>query len=187
MQYKKEEVRNKILSAATDEFEAEGYEKSSIGKIAAKSGVPTGNIYRYFKNKAALFDGVAGRAYRELPELIRMEYERDQQYDRNARDTARLFAEGIEKIFETYKKQLIILADKSAGSQFEDFYPRLCDYLAELMEAGIYGGSTPSLMAKIISKGFLDGLFEILRNSKNITEGVEQLLLFYFYKIEEII
>ena len=186
MQYKKEEVRNRILSAATDEFEREGYTGSSIKQIAFSAKVPTGNLYRYFASKAALFDGVVGETYRTLPSLIQSEFDKDKSLDRNVRHTAKVFAEGIENIFAKFRRQMLILADKSAGSQFEDFYSSLCSLLTHMVHDELFRLSPDDfLFAKIISKSFLDGLFALLRESNDIKDGVEKLLLFYFYKIEE--
>ncbi len=55
VQYKKNTVKQRILSAALNEFALKGYKKSTISGIADKAEIATGNIYRYFKSKSDLF------------------------------------------------------------------------------------------------------------------------------------
>jgi len=58
MQILKDNIRNKILTAASTEFNDKGFENASMRKIAAKAGITPGNVYRYFKNKEGLLDAV---------------------------------------------------------------------------------------------------------------------------------
>jgi len=55
VQTKKDDVKNKILNAAKEEFLKFGFEKASLRKIAAEAGVTKGNLYTYFKSKDALY------------------------------------------------------------------------------------------------------------------------------------
>ncbi|MBR0461581.1 MAG: TetR/AcrR family transcriptional regulator [Erysipelotrichaceae bacterium] len=47
----KEEIRNKIVEAAKEEFLEKGYKDASLRSIAQKAGITVGNLYRYFRNK----------------------------------------------------------------------------------------------------------------------------------------
>lgn len=58
MQIKKEEIRQKILEAATDEFMKKGYENASMRVIASKAHTTLGNIYHYFSNKEVLLETI---------------------------------------------------------------------------------------------------------------------------------
>ncbi|CBV43968.1 TetR/AcrR family transcriptional regulator [Halomonas elongata] len=55
-------VRTRILAAAAEAFAREGFAAARLTDIAAEAGVSTGNLYRYYPNKAALFDAVVPRA-----------------------------------------------------------------------------------------------------------------------------
>ena len=44
----KEDIRNKIVVTARNEFIKNGFRKTSMRTISAKSGVALGNIYNYF-------------------------------------------------------------------------------------------------------------------------------------------
>ena len=54
MQTLKEDVREKIIDSAKNEFLEKGIERASMRDIAAGSGMTVGNLYRYFKNKEEL-------------------------------------------------------------------------------------------------------------------------------------
>lgn len=68
MQIKKDEVRLKILEAATDEFLKRGYENASMRMIAQKAHTTQGNIYHYFQNKEILLEEIL------LPTIENIEY-----------------------------------------------------------------------------------------------------------------
>lgn len=56
---RKANKKEKLLDAAAEAFWVNGYDSTSLADIAKNSGVPLGNIYYYFKTKAAIADGVA--------------------------------------------------------------------------------------------------------------------------------
>lgn len=52
------ETREHILSAARDEFSAQGFQGSSLRRICSAAGVTTGAIYFFFQGKDDLFETV---------------------------------------------------------------------------------------------------------------------------------
>ena len=54
----KDEVRARILEAALEVFAATGYRSATVGEIARRARVSTGNVYRYFPDKETLFYAV---------------------------------------------------------------------------------------------------------------------------------
>ncbi|MGY6502469.1 MAG: TetR/AcrR family transcriptional regulator [Acidimicrobiales bacterium] len=54
----KPEVRDRIVAAGLTVFSERGYRDAAMTDIAARAGVSTANIYRYYPNKSALFDAV---------------------------------------------------------------------------------------------------------------------------------
>lgn len=55
---RKAEVREKIVSATVQLLREGGYRAAGIDEIAARAGIASGSIYRYFDTKAALFSEV---------------------------------------------------------------------------------------------------------------------------------
>ena len=56
---RKSNKREKLLDAAAEAFWVNGYGSTSLADIATSSDVPLGNIYYYFKTKAAIAEGVS--------------------------------------------------------------------------------------------------------------------------------
>lgn len=56
---RRSDKRERLLDAAAEAFWVDGFAATSLADIAERSGVPVGNIYYYFKTKAAIAEGVA--------------------------------------------------------------------------------------------------------------------------------
>ena len=69
-QFLKEESRERIVDSARNEFLQHGYRNSSMRRIAFRSNMTVGNLYRYFKNKEELILAAVFPAYKELSELV---------------------------------------------------------------------------------------------------------------------
>ena len=70
MQTLKEDVREKIIDSAKNEFLEKGIERASMRDIAAGSGMTVGNLYRYFKNKEELNNIIVGKTLDEINKLV---------------------------------------------------------------------------------------------------------------------
>lgn len=57
-QYMKDEIRQRIIDTAREEFMEKGFEKASIRTITSKAKTSKSNIYNYFKDKNDLFNQV---------------------------------------------------------------------------------------------------------------------------------
>lgn len=57
-QFLKDEVKEKIKASAVEVFTDKGFQQASIKEIAANAHVSVGNVYRYYKNKDALYCAV---------------------------------------------------------------------------------------------------------------------------------
>ena len=51
MQTQKDEIKERIIAVARQEFIANGVKNTSMQRIASLSGIAVGNIYHYFKSK----------------------------------------------------------------------------------------------------------------------------------------
>lgn len=68
----KEDVRNKIVKSAKTELLNNGYEKASLRKIALKSGITVGNLYRYFENKETLVDSIISPTLKRINNIVKV-------------------------------------------------------------------------------------------------------------------
>ncbi len=73
-----EEKRQRILKVATNEFAANGFENTSIEKIAKKAGISVGSVYKYFERKEDMFITVVHIGLSKLEGLLTELYARDE-------------------------------------------------------------------------------------------------------------
>src|SRR5688572_2877337 len=66
-------TRDAILVAARKVFGRDGYIVARMSDVVAGSGLSTGAVYRYFKNKEDLFAAVIGDLHEELFRVSRSE------------------------------------------------------------------------------------------------------------------
>src|SRR3954471_16105681 len=70
------EVRDAIVAAAAQAFAQHGYEAATIPDIARRAGTATGNVYRYFSGKRALYQAVLpGPLVARMKSLLRRRVE----------------------------------------------------------------------------------------------------------------
>lgn len=127
MQFKKEDIRLRIVAVARDEFLVNGFRDTSLRVIAARSGVALGNIYNYFKNKDGLFSEVLRPAVEAVDDMLEKHndeekltteyfYSKEQQHDDLVRMTG---------LVEMHRESFRLLLFGSAGSSHENFRGRL--------------------------------------------------------------
>ena len=63
-------MRQRILATAKDLFVHQGYKKTTIRQIVEESGVLTGSIYYFFKNKEDIFQSLVLSLFRQCNYLI---------------------------------------------------------------------------------------------------------------------
>lgn len=128
-----QDVRSAVLSAARAVFAEAGYRGATMAMIAERAGVSTGNIYRYFAHKDALFDAV-------LPEEIVASFTQlvTQRVDAlaqapsltNLNQTATERAEELLQFWIKHRLAVVTLLDRAEGSKHEGF----AETFAELLE-----------------------------------------------------
>ena len=65
-----DEQQEKLLVTAVEEFGSKGPERAAVSEIARRSGISVGVIYKYYKNKEALFDACLTRSTDMLKAMI---------------------------------------------------------------------------------------------------------------------
>ncbi len=192
MQYLKDEVKNRIVSAALKEFGEKGFHEASMRQIAKNSGVALGNLYRYFESKDQLFNEVLDPAYREIT-LVMGELKSCE-----AKKTAEYLESIVEKVMEVlkeYKLQLMILVDKSSGTK----YAGTKEYFVLYVKKSIEEMLLPALEANrvqikddfifyVMASTFMEGLFIILKqydDENKIKNLIRQLIIIYFNDIDK--
>lgn len=124
VQTRKPETHARVLAAAEQAFAEAGYEGATVAGIAERAGVSTGNVYRYFENKDALFYEVLPDEFpatflrlvrRRVRALARAE-------DLTALDeAARREAEELLRFWIEHRLKVVILLDRAKGSRHQAF------------------------------------------------------------------
>lgn len=191
MQYLKDEVRNRIMTAALQEFKEKGYLDASMRKIASEAGVALGNVYRYFKNKEELFNELMEPVY--ILFMSELKKHMDNASAVYAIDALELVADQFIKILKEYSTQFLILVDKSQGTKFAHTREQLIEHIEE----GLKNCLGPQLHSKgiivqdeyifhVMGSTFVEGVFSILRKYEDETQIrylIRQLTVIYFYDI----
>lgn len=132
MQTLKPELRDRALRAAEEVFAERGYLGATMAEIAARAGVSTGNLYRYFESKDALFDEIVTDDVAET--LLRLVRQRVRSLVRSedlealgadARDDARALLD----FWVEHRAAVIVLLSRAEGSRFEAVRGRFVEAL----------------------------------------------------------
>ncbi|WP_237223268.1 TetR/AcrR family transcriptional regulator [Spirochaeta thermophila] len=167
MQYKKDDVRMRILRAAQEEFMEHGFSGASMRRIARLAGTSTSNLYTYFPSKEALFEALVGDLYASLLDLFRHHHEEGWHGPAWAEGEK---LEGFRSFFDFIVDQripLVLLCKKSEGSPFAGTLPRFVQAMAgnilhHLAEDGTLDRTLHEPLAWALSRAFWEGLLSLL-------------------------
>lgn len=124
MQFKKSDVKARLLVVAQEEFARAGFAGASMRRIAAEAGVGVANVYNYFSGKDEIFCQVVSPAVRQM-ELILDEHHGAERHE----DLMRLLdddyldrtVDQYVSLIQGYGHLLSILLFKAQGSSLENF------------------------------------------------------------------
>lgn len=140
-QYRKDEIEKAIRRAALRVLADKGYPGASIAEIAREAGVSTGNVYRYFEGKDALFDAVLpADLVKTMRRLLR---ERVLAARAPAPSTSpaapgaptgpshALASEAVVQFCVEHRLEVVVLLGRAAGSRHEGLAAELVRELAQ--------------------------------------------------------
>lgn len=180
MQYLKEQVRERILQSAREEFIAHGFSNASIRNIADGSGTSLGNIYRYFTDKEALYIAVIEGFVHNSAEFSKKEFDLS---DETLRKYPALFLSFIE----TNKEDLTILCNGPKEhfanylKQTTDIYTdKLCGYIA--LNCSSAANVLNKNFCRNVCMCFISGIVRLLfkEEAENLEKELEELVWFFF-------
>lgn len=158
----KEEIREKILKAALEEFYGRGYKSSAMRNIAEKAKIPTGLIYSYYKNKEALFDAVLRPVLYDWERVLTSGEENINKHrDTEIYGLSKAEIECLLNLFE-HRKEFIILIDKSDGTIYEHEKERFVQDIEDHLVKHRNDDTIDTVFIHIIANNFVDGLMQIM-------------------------
>ncbi|WP_165921072.1 TetR/AcrR family transcriptional regulator [Paenibacillus albiflavus] len=201
MQVLKDEIKELILKTAEQTFLEQGYEKASMKEISKQVQVSTGNLYRYFANKEALFDAVTLPAYQSLQYLIEAHDQNDDLSIPLGIGIVDQLAALLSELLVDNREGLLILIYGSEGTSRAGAKEELCQMFAAHIETHLITDHTSnqgsraersiftSQIAKPIAVAFLEGYFEIIRlytDRSQIHEATRQYITLWFMGLQSL-
>ena len=134
-QIPKPEIRQRILDAAASEFAAHGYEGAGVQRIAERAGISTGNVYRYYRGKQALFGAVMDDDFvAEFDALLEARVEALSGLANLAKPDAAAIErqQTMLRFWIANRERAVILLDRAAGTKLAGYGPQFVQRLVEL-------------------------------------------------------
>ena len=126
VQFKKDEIKEKIDAAALAVFAVRGYREAKITEIAARAGVSVGNIYRYYKGKDEIFAAILPETF--WPAAQELIFAKIGAFGAGRAEASR--REFIEFMVAS-RERLLILFNGSQGTQYEHVKTELARFLVQ--------------------------------------------------------
>jgi AcrR family transcriptional regulator len=162
MQVLKEDVKNKIVNAAAEEFLLNGFENSSLRVIAAQAGITIGNIYSYFSSKDDLFNYVVSPAAEALDDLLSLDFV---QYDGTHAINLTQITKKICEVFIENKERFFILMNNSGGSKYENTKEVVITFISKRIKTELFpkveNAQIDPLFAQVLAVSLLSGFMTI--------------------------
>ena len=158
------ESREKLIECAKKEFLEKGFGKASLRSICSQAGLTTGAVYFLFNYKNGLFEAVVSGALGEFTQLMQTHHAEEINADISTYTFVPgehdEFARQLVGLLYSHYDEMMILLEKSQGSQFEDLPDRIIEMLdaGYLISAQKYADSLPG---KRVNKYMLHWLSHI--------------------------
>lgn len=171
MQVLKDEVQEKILQSSSDLFLQNGFEKTSIEKIAKQAHISKSNLYNYFKSKDEIFERLTDSVANEFIKVISL-------FSTN-QFAPKFYETGFEemmvtRIFELISKnrnELLLLMLCAKGTKYENLKEQLINQIAaKFMQDYKDYFSTDDPIVKIITHNLFDGIINVTVYSQSTKE-----------------
>lgn len=173
----KEESRELILDAARDEFLENGYKGSSMRRIAQKSKMTVGNLYRYFKNKEDLLEVIVAPVYKGVNKLLgdltdnAVSFENDSfNIDASVDELSVMLDKLSDDLVDIYVKHKLEFNILMMSSRLND---EMTSWFANLINTLInkqYGKLSDAKNVDILSKSYATAIFTGIREMMKIAD-----------------
>ncbi|MHB1394884.1 MAG: TetR/AcrR family transcriptional regulator [Clostridia bacterium] len=164
MQYKKDEIKERIDAAALAVFAEKGYKSAKVSDISESAGISVGNIYRYYKSKDDIFYANVNESFIEEAKVLLAEKIFAMEGRENPSEIINFMVENRHK--------LIIVFEKSEGTKYEKAKSELVEFILMAVrksfatQSGVFEiERTHGFTAGIIYNNLIDMVLSILKES----------------------
>lgn len=190
MQYKKDEVKNKLIEAGEEEFFVYGFNGSSIRRIVKTAGTTIGNFYNYFSNKEELFNEVVGSELQRFAEFINGHEETDDTEtllsNNDAASLYSLIEENTSIFMPVFTKRFYILVACSEGTALSGSREKVQEFVKLHFLGHVNESNTKienaGLTAEVLTFEFMEGILYIIKNYGDTDEAktlIKNHMLFF--------
>lgn len=196
-----EEVKSKILLVAKELFASQGYKKTTIRQIVTKSGVLTGSIYHFFKNKDDIFQTLVLELFNRCEKIVNERFEKESPALRYAVMCAielravKMNELVCETYYEAYSsnailEQLTMYASKRSHELFRKYNPNFTMenyYIRTLMIKGAMRSCIAScyLERNIPFEQMLNTFLEISLSTFNVNQTEIEQVTWHIHEMDE--
>lgn len=182
MQYKKDEIRLKILLEAEKEFLEKGFDGASLRKIVKKAGTSIGNFYNYFENKEELFEELVKEEYTNFIYFLKNHngVEAPNFNDILKEDQWKtILASTLYEMIPSLSNSFVLLFESSKGTEFENIRQEIVNILKEhfiehMLDKGLEDLNIA--FADLVAEQCLNGIIYIIKKHKDV-DGRKKLIV----------
>jgi AcrR family transcriptional regulator len=133
-QVQKDEVRERIQAAALAIFAEQGFRGATMAAIAERAELAVANLYRYYKNKDALFDAVIPASLAEQHRALLERSVRSLSFLARGKSRAGGTAETDEllQFWVAHRLAVVVLLDRAEDTAYADYGARFVKQLLDL-------------------------------------------------------
>ena len=183
---KGEATKQQLLELAKAEFLEKGYNKASVRNIAKTAGLTTGAVFRYYPDKAALFDALVAEAADTLVNQFKaaqeahydlIPAEKTSESTELSTNYLNYFINYIYDNFDAFK--LVICF--SEGTRYANYIHELVelevtqteDYYEKLRQLGKLEGTVSHDLHHMITSAYFTAVFETVTHDMDRNRAIE--------------
>lgn len=185
MQVLKEDINDRILQAAIENFLESGFKLGSLRNIIKKAKISNGNFYNYFDNKEELFYAIVTPFYEYFNLFLDRIFKHGSTEDFSS-ERIEFLSFKIGEMLKDYRKEFIIIMDRSQGTKYEDYKTDIIKIITEnfiknVKEKCKSDKYEKNFIMQILATNFIEAMLEIAQNYKDNDWAVENIQLFLKY------
>jgi len=179
MQYLKEDIRDKIIDAALEEFVLKDYSGASMRSIAENADITVGNIYRYFKNKEDLLEESLKPMLDVLERFIMKDYVLEYQINENF-PVRELIARNIISIYQNFPREFYVLRHGLKNTHYNAYYDDLIKKVTEKVRKLTLNQQMDihPMLFEVVARNQINAVIYILEHAKG--EEAEDIINQFF-------
>ncbi|KUO50294.1 MAG: hypothetical protein APF76_11325 [Desulfitibacter sp. BRH_c19] len=191
VQYKKDEIKQRIDTAALIVFAEKGYRGTKISDIGETAGVSVGNIYTYYKGKEEIFYSIMPEDLLDTFKSLLMDKISALKVKNNLHlDQFWLINNEVIEFMVGNRERILILLKKNQGTKYEHAKKDLIGFLLGFIkdnytvaESNILSTSKSDLVIVIIYENLINTILNILELTKDLNEVREYLNIVNSYHL----